>query len=208
MREHPIPPVTERLQYRAIGIVRGVYKPENPDQLTRGHVLDADGNALEAVVLGRVMTLMRRHIEMSRPHLWVVYPRCRSADQLHLQIAGIWEPSTLLRLDSEQVDVTSSADSGEGALDTLPEGDDYFSIRGELIFTRPETNDFVIKVRQKPKQNGSNPPPFKLQLKGNIPLEHIRYFVSTEIRRQGQALHLENYEVISQVTSRRGKRRK
>ena len=36
MRDHPISPVTEPLQYRAIGVVRGTYKPESDDQLTRG----------------------------------------------------------------------------------------------------------------------------------------------------------------------------
>ena len=92
MRDHPIPPVTEPLQYRAIGVVRGVYKPKEDDQLTRGILLDADGNELETVVLGRVLTLMRRHLAMDEPHLWVVYPRCRESEHLHLQIAGIWEP--------------------------------------------------------------------------------------------------------------------
>ncbi len=36
MRPHPIAPVTEPLQYRAIGVVRGVYEPEDPEQLTVG----------------------------------------------------------------------------------------------------------------------------------------------------------------------------
>ena len=110
MRNHPIPPVTEPLQYRAIGLVRGIYTPKDPEQLTRGALLDSNGVELETVVLGRVLTLMRRHLAMDQSHLWVVYPRCRDSDQLHLQIAGIWEPSTL---DPDQ----SEAD------DTLPEGD-------------------------------------------------------------------------------------
>ena len=95
MRDHPIPPVTEPLQYRAIGVVRGVYTPHDQEQLTRGVLTDDQGNQLETVVLGRVLTLMRRHLSMDQPHLWVVYPRCRESDHLHLQIAGIWEPSTL-----------------------------------------------------------------------------------------------------------------
>ena len=41
MRNHPISPVTEPLQYRAIGVVRGIYKPTEPEQLTRGVVVDA-----------------------------------------------------------------------------------------------------------------------------------------------------------------------
>ena len=43
MRQHPISPVTEPLQYRAIGVVRGHYVPSEPDQLTRGVIRTADG---------------------------------------------------------------------------------------------------------------------------------------------------------------------
>ena len=78
--------------------------------------------------------------------------------------------------------------AGEATSDELPEGDDYFSIRGELIYTRPESGELVIKVRQQPRPDGSRPVPFKLQLRGDIPLEHLRHFVSLDVRRQGQAL--------------------
>ena len=43
MRAHPIPPVTEPLQYRAIGLVRGTYAPTDTEQLTRGTLTDAQG---------------------------------------------------------------------------------------------------------------------------------------------------------------------
>lgn len=192
MRDHPIPPVTEPLQYRAIGVVRGTYRPEDADQFTRGVLVDAEGQELEAVVLGRMLTLMRRHLAMDAPHLWVVYPRCRDAGHLHLQITGIWEPSTLQPGASD---------------DALPEGDNYFSIRGELIYTRPETGDLVVKVRQKPRADGSRPLPFKLQLKGEIPLDQLRHFVSFNVRRQGQELHVESHELIAPMPTRGGKGR-
>jgi len=189
MRQHPIPPVTEPTQYRAIGVVRGVYVPADPEQLTRGLLRTADGSEIEAVVLGRLLTLMRRHLDLEQPHLWVVYPRSRDEQQLHLQLVGVWEPSTLA---AEEPSLT----------DALPEGDEYFSVRGELIFTRPETGDLVIKVRQQPRADGSRPIPFKLQLRGEIPLEHLRHFVALDLRRQGQALQLENFEVFGPVAQR------
>ena len=43
MRAHPIPPVTEPLQFRAIGLVRGTYTPTDPDQVTRGVLTDSNG---------------------------------------------------------------------------------------------------------------------------------------------------------------------
>lgn len=195
MRAHPIPPVTEPTQYRAIGVVRGTYVPADPEQPTRGRLITEDGAEIDAVVLGRLLTLMRRHLDLALPHLWVVYPRSREEEQLHLQMVGVWEPSTLTQPDPED----PGADPGS---DVLPEGDDYFSVRGELIFTRPETGDLVVKVRQKPRADGSRPSPFKLQLHGEVPLEHLRHFVSLDVRRQGQRLMLEQLEVIGPVAQR------
>ena len=222
MRDHPIPPVTEPQQYRAIGVVRGVYVPADPEQLTRGAIHTADGQELEAVVLGRLLTLMRRHLDLAQPHLWVVYPRSREEGGLHLQMVGIWEPSTLASAEPSADPAESSAAAAEGeaaeataaeatapeataaeitAADGLPEGDDYFSVRGELVYTRPETGDLVVKVRQLPRAD-QRPAPFKLQLRGEVPLAHLRHFVSLDLRRQGQTLTVEGLEVLAPVAKR------
>ena len=206
MRQHPISPVTEPTQYRAIGVVRGLFVPADPEQLTRGLIRTADGTEIEAVVLGRLLTLMRRHLDLAEPHLWVVYPRTREQNHLHLQMVGVWEPSTLSHDDEAAAGAEDEAPAGAEAAapsgDALPEGDDYFSVRGELIYTRPESGDLVIKVRQQPRADGSRPVPFKLQLKGEIPLEHLRHFVSLDLRRQGQQLTLEGLEVLEPVAQR------
>ena len=147
MQNHPIPSVTDPLQYRAIGLVRGIYKPQDDAIFTRGALIDSKGNEIDSVVLGRVITLIRNHVPLERPHLWVVYPRCRNNQNLDLQITGIWEPSTLKKdfVESEGLteDSTSKVDSYH-----LLEGDDYFSIRGELVFTKPEDKEVFIKIRQ------------------------------------------------------------
>ena len=206
MRQHPISPVTEPMQYRAIGVVRGTYMPEDPDQLTRGTLQTEDGTEIEAVVLGRVLTLMRRYLDLSKPHLWVAYPRFRDPTKLHLQLVGVWEPSTLA---ATAIATQSAAETEADAppSDDLPEGDGYFSVRGELIYTRPEDGDLVVKIRQQPRADGSRPTPFKLQLRGEIPPEHLRHFVSLDLRRQGQQLQLEQHEVIAPVPQRGGKGR-
>ncbi len=223
MRPHPIPPVTEPLQYRAIGVVRGTYVPADPDQLTRGVIRTEEGDELEAVVLGRLLTLMRRHLDLALPHLWVVYPRCREEGGLHLQMVGVWEPSTLAAqaaaterpaaaeaeasepaeaaaTDSAEAAATAPADPLSG--DALPEGDNYFSVRGELVYTRPEDGQLVVKVRQLPRADGQRPAPFKIQLSGAVPLEHLRHFVSLQVRREGQQLQLQELEVIGPVAQR------
>ena len=138
---------------------------------------------------------------MDRSHLWVVYPRCRSVDQLHLQIAGIWEPSTLDK-DKNKEETLDELNRDEKYNDQIEEGDDYFSIRGELIYTKPNENEIVIKIRQKVKQDGSRKLPFKIQLKGQIPLAHLRNFVELRVRRIGQELHLESYDSHGLLTKK------
>ena len=135
----------------------------------------AKGNEIDSVVLGRVITLIRNHVPLEKPHLWVVYPRCRNNQNLHLQITGIWEPSTLKKdlVESEELNEASSfkVDS-----DDLSEGDDYFSIRGELIFTKPEEKEVVIKIRQKPRNQQKKALPFKVNLKGEVPINYLKHF--------------------------------
>ncbi|MCP9799435.1 hypothetical protein [Synechococcus sp. RedBA-s] len=212
MRQHPISPVTEPLQYRAIGVVRGQYVPSDSEQLTRGLIRTDDGSEIDAVVLGRVLSLVRRHLDLERSHLWVVYPRCREPGALHLQMVGVWEPSTLSEAEPEAdgeaepealatVEALATAEA-EPSSDALPEGDDYFSVRGELIYTRPDAKELVVKVRQRPRPDGSRPQPFKLPLRGEVPLAHLRHFVSLDLRRLGHHLELEHFEVIGPVAQR------
>ena len=199
MQNHPIPSVTDPLQYRAIGLVRGIYKPQDDDIFTRGALIDSKGNEIDSVVLGRVITLIRNHVPLEKPHLWVVYPRCRNNQNLHLQITGIWEPSTLKKdlLDSEGLNENSGF---KGDSDSLLEGDDYFSIRGELIFTKPEEKDVVIKIRQKPRNQQKKALPFKLNLKGEVPINYLKHFISLNVRRVDYQLLIEDFQIIGPLS--------
>ena len=209
MQNHPIPSVTDQLQYRAIGIVRGIYKPKDDDNFTRGSLIDSKGNEIDSVLLGRVITLIRNHVSLEKPHLWVVYPRCRNIQNLHLQIAGIWEPSTLNK-DVNENEGLKEEDSCKVDSDDLLEGDDYFSIRGELIFTKPDENEIVVKIRQKPRNKQKKALPFKVNLKGKIPINFLKYFISLDVRRVGSQLIVESFEVIGPIpkTSNNNKSRK
>ena len=196
MQKHPIPSVTDPLQYRAIGIVRGIYKPHDDEKFTRGSLIDSKGNEIDSVVLGRVITLIRNHVSLEKPHLWVVYPRCRNDQNLHLQISGIWEPSTLNKDFYENEESKNNSILKDDS-DDLLEGDDYFSIRGELIFTKPEDHNIVIKIRQKQRNKEKKSLPFKVNLKGEIPINYLKHFVSLDVRRVDYQLLVENYEIIA-----------
>ena len=199
MQKHPIPSVTDPFQYRAIGMVRGIYKPQDEENFTRGSLIDSKGNEIDSVVLGRVITLIRKHVSLEKPHLWVVYPRCRSNQALHLQITGIWEPSTLNK-DVMIDDGLKESSSLKVDSDDLLEGDDYFSIRGELIFTKPEEKEVVIKIRQKPRNQQKKALPFKLNLKGEVPINYLKHFISLNVRRIDYQLLIEDFQIIGPLS--------
>ena len=46
MIKSPIPKVTNKLQYRAIGIINGTYKPSDSNQLNRGVLVDKKGKEI------------------------------------------------------------------------------------------------------------------------------------------------------------------
>jgi len=199
MQNHPIPSVTDPLQYRAIGIVRGIYKPQNDDNFTRGALIDSKGNEIDSVLLGRVITLIRNHVSLEKPHLWVVYPRCRNNQNLHLQITGIWEPSTLNKDLSFKEGLNQNSILKNDS-DDLLEGDDYFSIRGELIFTNPEAKEVVIKIRQKPRNQQKKAVPFKVNLKGEVPNTYLKQFISLDVRRVDYELLVEDFQIIGSLS--------
>lgn len=199
MRKQPIAPVTDPLQFRAIGLVRGTYSPESPDCLTTGVIHAMDHTQLEAVLLGRMIHLVRRYVDLDQPHLWVCYPRNRDKDKsrLHLQVMGIWEPSLLDRADETPQDETPQDNprSPEAVEPEPPDG--YFSVRGELMFTDPETRQLLVKIRQQPRVNATKRArSFKLMLHGVVPPRALRHFLSLDLKRHGQSLHVERYDVI------------
>ncbi len=189
MQDHPIPPVSEPYQYRAIGLVRGIYVPSSTNHFNRGRLLDGKGCDIDSVLLGRVIGLIKRHVKLEDPHLWVVYPRTRDKGNLHLQIVGIWEPHVLAKKNINKANTNQISN-------VLSEGDEYFSIRGELIYVNSEKNDLVIKIRQIPKDSGKKYIPFKLYLKGSITSDYLRQFVSVDVRRIGNELWIESAELV------------
>jgi len=218
-RFQPIPPPSEPKQYRAIGLIRGCYTPSE-EQFTRGEMKIVDGTAVEAVLLGRVMSLVKNHLDLTQEHLWVVYPRTRlQQSDLHLQVVGVWEPEKLQKEllegedaeaaedseDSEDAEVpaTNAESSGEVIpTENLTPGydDDYFSIRGEVIGVTPEEDTITIRIQQSPKKGKQKAKAFKLHLKGSLPSpKTIGYFWELHVKRIGTDLTIADGNVIGLV---------
>ena len=175
-RKQPIPPPSHPRQYRAIGLIQAKYQ-QSVEQMTQGTLITTDGAEIEAVLLGRIISLLKNHLDLEQEHLWVVYPRTKmQEDRLHAQIVGVWEPETLNK--SEEVD---SAEAEHG----------YFSIRGEVIFYSTEEEIIIVKIKQFPRKEGDKPKFFKLKLKGVLSEKPLKRFWDLKVRLEGEDLVIE-----------------
>ncbi len=213
-RQRPIPSPSEPTQYRAIGVVRGIYHPSD-EQFTRGNMVMADGSHVEAVLLGRVMSLVRNHLQLDQEHVWVVYPRTREREAtLHLQIVGVWEPENLSNepdsvessddmtqdsIDEEvQEDAAKVSTLSDDAVQYVPSSEvdaDVFSIRGEIIAHEPENQKVSVKIQQVLRKKGEKEPSmkyFKLNLEGDLRGKVLGYFWDLDVKRDGQDLRIQS----------------
>jgi len=197
MLKNPIPKVTNQSQHRAIGIINGKFTPHVNDQLNRGFLIDNKGEKIETVVLGKALSLLKKHIDLNKNYYWVVYPKNKNTQNLHLQVAGIWDPVQLndLKKNSSKIDFSK-------LLEELDLKDNYFSVRGELVFVNKSKKEIVIKICSTSKLKNLKNKNFKLFIKGELSLELLNYFVSLDVNRDGNSLKLLNYEVIEKNFSK------
>ena len=194
MIKSPIPKVTNNKQFRAIGIVFGMYKPNDNNLLNKGFIEDSSGLNIDAVVLGKALPLIKKFINFENKYYWIVYPRNKNSDNIHLQIAGIWDPNNFKNND-ENIKKTHDL------LHSLDLKDNLFSIRGKLIFINTQEKDLIIKIcpsrQNKNKKNKS----FKILVKGEISMKYINSFVSLEVIRKDNTLFMEKFEIIEAKVS-------
>ena len=195
MLKNPIPKVTNKLQYRAIGIINGKFTPLSNEQLNRGFLIDNKDEKIETVVLGKALSLLKKHIDLKKSYYWIVYPKNKNTQNLHLQVAGIRDPYQLNDFPND-----SSKTNFSKLLEELDLKDNYFSVRGELVFVNTQKKEIVIKICPAVKLKNKN---FKLVIKGELSLELLHSFVSLDINRDGNSLKLINYEVIEKNLSKK-----
>ena len=198
MIKSPIQKVTNKLQYRAIGIVNGVYNPHDKEQLNRGTLIDKKGQKIETVVLGKALSLIRKYVDLKKSYFWIVYPKNKNTQNLHLQISGVWDPYELNEIENQN--------SKRNNLEVLEEfnlTDNYFSIRGELVYINTEKKEFIIKICSSNKSNKLKNNNFKLVIEGELSLDILRNFLSLEVLREGTTLRMVKYEVVEEFLSKK-----
>ncbi|MBW4559458.1 MAG: hypothetical protein KME59_26815 [Trichormus sp. ATA11-4-KO1] len=217
-RQQPIPPPSEPMQYRAIGLVRGRYCASS-EQFTQGTLLTADGVELNAVLLGRIMSLVKNHLDLEKDHLWVVYPRTRQEnDTLHIQIVGVWEPENLAKQPTDEDEQDSGSQQLQTTDDDVPENqeestnelissselpDGSFSVRGEVVYQSFDAKSLVVKIKQAPRKPTDKPKYFKLKLRGVLTTKAVGKFWDFKAKREADVLVVENAEAIADLPKKR-----
>ena len=171
-RQQPISPPSEPMQFRAIGLVQGIYHPSE-ERFNRG-MLEVDGGLrLDAVLLGQVMSLVKKYIDLERPYFWVVYPRTREKEQtLHLQIVGVWSADGFSPITGEE----STALPSSNLELAQPIEDGYFSVRGQIVYQASDKELLFVKIQQTPrktKERDERGKAFKLIIIGTLPQKAV-----------------------------------
>ncbi len=192
MIKSPIPKVSNKKQFRAIGIVCGMYKPHENNLLNKGFIEDSNGLKIDAVVLGKALPIIKKFINFEKQYYWIVYPRNKDSNSIHLQITGIWDPSNFKSNDDN---ITKTHD----VLLSMGLKDNLFSIRGKLIFINIQEKELIIKIC--PSNQNKKNKSFKILVKGEISMKHINSFVSLEVMRIENSLFLEDFQIIETKTS-------
>ena len=191
MIKSPIQEVTDILQYRAIGIIKGIYKPKNSDEINRGSLIDEKGKIIETVILGKALSLVKKHINLEKDYFWIVYPRNKNSSKLHLQVTGIWDPYHLNEIKENNFEKDPN-----DILKELNLKNNYFSIRGELVYVNAKNKEFVIKICSSSSSKRLKNETFKIIIAGEISIKFLNNFVSIDAIRNGNTLQMVNYEII------------
>ncbi len=197
-RLQPIAPPSEPMQYRAIGLLKGRYEPSE-ETFNRGSIINHDGTTTAAVLLGRTTSLVKKHLDLEKEHLWVVYPRTIFQDDIGIavQIVGVWEPETLGDDDDETIEAPA------GAIQP-----DYFSIRGEVVKYDERKQEITVSIVQKMRTGKQPKRPFKLLINGSIAVKTIGYFWDMHVNREGNQFVLTDGSYVAAVPPKKRSKKK
>ena len=88
-------------------------------------------------------------------------------------------------------------------MEELNLSDNYFSIRGDLVYINTHKKEFIIKICSSHKSNKFKNNNFKLVIEGELSLDILKKFVSLDVIREGTTLRMINYEVIEEFLSKK-----
>ncbi len=206
-RQQPISPPSEPMQFRAIGLVQGKYHPSE-ERFNRGELEVGSGLRLDAVLLGQVMSLVKKYIDLDRPYFWVVYPRTREKEQtLHLQVVGVWAADGFSPVTGESAEPAHLPEADPALAQPIEDG--YFSVRGQIVYQAHDKQLLYVKIQQtarKTKASDERGKAFKLKIIGTLPQKAVGYFWDLHVMRQGNELVLQNGTSIAMMPVQKNQR--
>lgn len=174
----PIKLPNHALEYRAIGLVKGRFVPDQ-EKGSRGILITSDEIQLKAF-MGWLQPYAEKYLDLGQEHLWVVYPkRYPTKNTMSVQLKGFRQ---------------AKPD------EPPPEGDGYFSIRGEVIQRQDESGFVVVKVRRN-RVDSSKGKEVEIRLEGFVPPDTVGQFCEFECERDGQDLVIVDGKPIAPVQS-------
>ena len=108
---------------------------------------------------------------------------------------GIWNPYQFNKVDNN-----SEKDPKE-LLKELNLKNNYFSIRGELVYVNNEKKELVIKICSYSTSKKVKNSTFKITIAGEINLQFLNNFVSLDVIRDGNIRRMVKYEIIEKIKS-------
>ena len=81
--------------------------------------------------------------------------------------------------------------------------DNYFSIRGELIFVNTQKNEIIMKICSTPQTKKIKKNNFKLVIAAELSLDLLNSFLSLDVIREGNILRMSKYEIIEKNFSKK-----
>ena len=174
--DHPISPPDHKLQYRAIGIIRGIYTPSQ-ESFCIGTITTSDGTTIPALLKPKVRRSVAKKTHPDQEYSWVVYPRCNS-QSLKVQITGLWDP-----VENTPVE-------------------EYFSVRGQVIFQNFKDKKILVKIKQKSLFEGEKSRFFKIKLTGVVPVKAVGKFWEFKVKRNLDKFDILSGEFISKLPAK------
>jgi hypothetical protein len=173
----PIPTPKHELQYRALGLIRGVLQPVQ-NAYAQGMLVTASGEEYPATP-GRAELLgaFSHCLETEQARWFYVQPQPRSGDHLGFSVIRI------LSLPEEELEQEGIEDDFPTAPVDVEEG---FNIRGEITLGK---NAITVTVKRKP-QGSKQFPPLTLKLQGFLPGAKDGEFWDLLVEREGHQLIL------------------
>ncbi|EDX84222.1 hypothetical protein S7335_1919 [Synechococcus sp. PCC 7335] len=137
-RPGPISLPSDPRQYRAIGLIKGKYIASE-EQLNRGNIQTRDGRLIDAVLLGRVTSLLKKHIDLDKDHLWVVYPRTLLKEE------GKGETPSRAEQRSSDEEVSDQSNSNQTSTEQTST-EQFEAEKSDTATARKEANEGLEKI--------------------------------------------------------------